>query len=381
MSRTHSCYNSATRWCNAASFESECELSFFSLPYVILKGMKARIATDDEIANWNDYIIHNPDGGNILQGKEFIEQKAAAGWTPRYIFLDTRALVCLEKSIPILGKVWYCPKGPSTTSKDDLRKLVNSLHTFAKKHGVFTIKIEPELDHDTDMSNLGLIKTTPIQYNYSTVYVDLTPPLDEIMKNLNQKGRHAIRRAERDGVSVKAVPSNAENCRTMYRLFLETAEGAGFAIRPASYYQNFYETYEKEARGQLFFAYFEGKVVAGAFAMVQGTKSMYKDGASVRQRSVYGASHLLQWHVIQWAKSKGALQHDLAGVPPIAEVKNPDHPFYGLARFKTSFNKEITEYVGAYEVPVSPLKTKLWHRYLEKIVRKLYFMRHHESYY
>lgn len=343
--------------------------------------MDARFATPDEITHWNDHIIANPDGGNILQGKEFIDQKAKAGWTPRYLFVGDRAIALIEKSVPLLGKVWYCPKGPSTTSLEDLASITQTLAAFARSHGVFTVKIEPELDHTTSLDNLDLIPTAPIQYNYSTVYVDLSPSLDDILAGLNQKGRHAIRRAERDGVTVQAVPVTDENCQAMYDLFLETAHGAGFAIRPPEYYRSFYRAYEAKGRGQLFFAYFEGRIVAGAFAMVQGAKSMYKDGASIRERTAYGASHLLQWHVIQWAKEHGSRSHDLAGVPPIKDIKDPNHPFSGLARFKTSFNKEVTQYVGAFEVPVVGWKARLWHRYFEKVVRKLHFMRFKESYY
>lgn len=343
--------------------------------------MQIRFATDSEIDQWNTLIDQNPSGGNILQGREFVEQKAAAGWKVRYIVSDHCALSVIEKSIPFFGKVWYSPKGPGVANKSELAALLPELASFARKQGVFTVKIEPELDHSVDVSDLGLIPTNPIQYNYSTVYVDLSPSLDEILANLHQKGRHAIRRAERDGVTVKAVPANEENCQIMYELFLQTAHGAGFAIRPPEYYKSFYRAYEAKNRGQLFFAYFEDKVVAGAYAMVQGQKSMYKDGASVRERTAYGASHLLQWHVIQWAKEHGSLMHDLAGVPPIKDIKDPNHPFSGLARFKTSFNKEVTQYVGAFELPVVRWKSKLWHTYLEKLVRKLYFKRHHESYY
>ncbi len=343
--------------------------------------MTARFATPDEISHWNDLVTANPDGGNILQGREFVEQKVSAGWTPRYLMIGDRAVACIEKHVLPMGKVWYCPKGPSVTSVRDLEQLLSELRPFAASHGVFTVKIEPELDHTTDMTGLGLIPTQPVQYNYSTVYVDLSPPLDDIMKNLHQKGRHAIRRAERDGVTVEAVPATDENCTVMYNLFRETAGGAGFAIRPPEYYRSFYRAYQQDGRGQLFFALYEGKVVAGAFAMIQGTQSMYKDGASVRERTAYGASHLLQWHVIRWAKQKGSIRHDLAGVPPISDIKNPDHPFAGLARFKTSFNKQVTQYVGAFEVPISRWKTQLWRRLIEKVVRRLYFKRHHQSYY
>lgn len=343
--------------------------------------MKLRFATEEEIANWNSIIVENPGGGNILQGKEFAEQKEQASWIPRYIVSDICALVVLEKTIPLLGKIWYSPKGPAVSSSHDLKKIVAELTSFARSNGVFSIKIEPELDHTADLSELDLIKTKPIQYNYATVLIDLKPSIEDILAGLNQKGRHAIRRAERDGVTAKAVDATEEHYAIMYSLFLETASGAGFTIRPPEYYREFYTRYSADGNGQLFFAYFEGRVVAGAFAMVQGGKSMYKDGASVRERTAYGASHLLQWEIIKWAKEKGSKEHDLAGVPPIAEIKNSDHPFYGLGRFKTSFNKTVTEYVGAYDVPVRPLKAKLWHRFLEKVVRRLHFKKHHESYY
>lgn len=338
-----------------------------------------RFATPDEIQHWRDHIIANPDGGNVLQGPEFVELKRDSGWAPRYILVGTRAVTVIEKTIPLMGKVWYCPKGPSALSVNDLRKVLKELTPFAKRHGVFSIKIEPELSIDADVSTLGLIKTLPIQHNHSTVYIDLAPSLENIMTDLPQKGRHAIRRAERDGVTVKHVPITEENCRIMYDLFSGTAEANGFPIRPRDYYRKFYEAYG--ANGRLFFAYFKGEVVAGAYAMVYGKKSMYKDGASIRERKAYGASHLLQWHVIQWAKKRGSLEHDLAGVPPISQINNPDHHFYGLGRFKTSFNKTVTQYVGAYEVPVRPLRAKLWHRFVEKLIRRLYYRRYRQSYY
>lgn len=341
--------------------------------------MSIRYATDTEIANWDSLVQDNPGGGAILQGRAFIRLKQKAGWKARFVIADTHAVAFIEKSIPLLGKIWYCPKGPNVTSVADLRSLLSALTPFAKSEGVFSIKIEPELDHTADLSRLSLRKTSPVQYNYATVLVDLSPPLNDILKAFPQKGRHAIRRAERDGVSVKAVPITDKNCRVMYNLFKETADDANFVIRSPQYYKDFYSAYG--SNGQLFFAYYEGQVVAGAFATVQGKKSMYKDGASVRERKAYGTSHLLQWHVLQWAKEKGAKEHDLAGVPPIAEIHNPNHPFYGLGRFKTSFNKTVTEYCGAYEVPVQPLRSLLWQKYIEKLVRKLYFIRHHESYY
>ena len=66
---------------------------------------------------------------------------------------------------------------------------------------------------------------------------------------------------------------------------------------------------------------------------------------------------------------------------PAADIADPNHSFYGLGRFKTSFNKTVTDYVGALEVPIVGWKSRLWMKFAEKVVRRLWFKRHHESYY
>ncbi len=344
--------------------------------------MTIRFATSDEISTWNDRVFNNPDGGNVFQGYEFAVQKKSGGWTPRFIIANKVAMTVLEKTAPLLGRLWYIPKGPGITSVKELEKILPSLQKFATRQGVFAVKIEPELPKQVsrDLPHLGLVKVRPIQPNYSTVLIDLTPSIDDIMARLNQKGRHAIRRAERDGVTVQQVPASNEHCWQMYQLLADTARGS-FRIRDYSYYKSFWQRYADAGQGQFFFAYDGERLVASAFAIVYGHKSTYKDGASVRERTVYGASHLLQWHVLKWAKSKGSHVHDLCGAPPSDQIKNPDHPHYGIGRFKTSFNKEVTDYVGAYDLVVQPLQYTLWTKFGEKIIVKIHHILHHENYF
>lgn len=346
--------------------------------------MTIRFATTDEIDQWNQLILSNPDQGNVFQGAEFAEQKKMGGWTPRYVTADTVAMTVLEKSVPMLGKLWYLPKGPGIISVHELDDLLADLTTFAKQNGAFAVKIEPELpDSDetrADFMKLRLSKVTPVQPNFSTVKLDISADLDAVMASLNQKGRHAIKRAERDGATARLVESSDENCELMYTLLADTAKGS-FRIRKYDYYKTFWQRYSAVGRGQLFFAYVDGKVVAGAYAVVFGNKSTYKDGASIRERTVYGASHLLQWRVIEWAKANGSVMHDFCGSPPANEIKNPEHPHYGIGRFKTSFNKDVTDYIGAWDAVIDPLKYKIWSKIGERLVVRLHNKRHHENWY
>lgn len=346
--------------------------------------MSFRFATSVDLERWNDRILANPDHGNVFQGYEFSQQKTLGGWKPLYATNDTLSVTILQKHFFGLGYIWYIPKGPGIAHIRQLDEILADLKEFACKNGAFMIKIEPELlkfpETEADLLKLGLLKVHPIQPNASTVLLDLRPDMDAILAGLNQKGRHAIKRAERDGVIVREVPSSDENCKLMFDLLMETAAGS-FRIRSFDYYKTFWQRYSDAHQGQLFFAYVGDRLVAGAYAIVFGTKSTYKDGASVRERTVYGASHLLQWHVIQWAKENGSIVHDLCGAPPSDQIKNPDHPHYGIGRFKTSFNKEVTDYVGAYDAPVQSPQYQLWSRFGEKIALRLYSYQHNESYY
>lgn len=344
--------------------------------------MTIRYATPAEITNWNNHILTNPDAGNIFQSAEFAQQKQLGGWMPRHIVADNLALTVLEKSIIGLGRLWYLPKGPGVISTDELQLLLPELQRFARQAGVFVVKIEPELVADDatvyELKSMNLIDVSPIQPNHSTVNVNLNEPIDDIMSHLNQKGRHAINRARRDGATAVAVDSTDENCQIMYRLLADTAAGS-FRIRSYDYYRTFWQRYADANMGQLFFAYVDGQIVAGAFALIMGTKSTYKDGASIRERTAYGASHLLQWTVIEWAKSRGALTHDLCGTPPSDQIKDVNHPYYGLGRFKTSFNKHVTDYVGAYDLVVKPLPYRIWTKIGKRITLRLHSQRHHEN--
>lgn len=348
--------------------------------------MNIRFATSDEIAAWDTLLVANPDGGNVFQSTALAETKRLGGWKSRYLMCDTLAVTVLEKHVPFLGAYWYLPKGPGLTHVDGVLGLVRGLKEFASSQGVFAIKIEPEiLESDEvkrELETAGLLPTHAIQPNVSTVIIDLSPSLEEIMASFNQKGRHAIHRAERDGATAEAVPLTEENMRIMYDLLRDTAAGRfESSLRSYDYYKEFWTRFSADDHGSLFFARVEGKVVAAAFCMYLGKKGLYKDGASIREKTVYGASHLLQWEVIRWMKGRGVESYDLCGAPHSSRINDETGPFYGIGRFKTSFNKHVTDYVGCYDVVVNPRAYRLWQRIGQRIVISLNYRLKHDQWF
>lgn len=346
--------------------------------------MSIRQATETEITNWNSLLTANPDGGNLFQMSQSAAVKQSAGWKPRYIMAGDVAVLALERQIPLLGKFWYLPKGPSVNSVEQLAALLPDLRAFAKTQKVFTVKIETEIiktaEATSQLLTSGLQPSFPVQPNSSTVLVDLSPALDDVLMAFNQKGRHALRRAERDGVTVEAVETNQQNIDTMYDLMAETAKGQ-WSLRPKPYMIKYWQSFTSTSNGQLFFASYQGQVVAASFAIAIGKNGTYKDGASIRKRTAYGASHLLQWHMMQWMKSKGVTRYDLCGVPPSDKLDDTNHYLHGVGKFKTSFNKQVIDFIGAYELPISPLRFKLWKSIVERLVLRLHRARTHQEWY
>ncbi len=345
--------------------------------------MSIRPATTDELAHWDELIVASPDGGNIFSSREYAEQKVEqGGYTARYFIINHQPVTVLEKNAPPFGKYWYLPKGPNVTTPKQLFDILKVIEPYAKKKGVFVVRVESELDrrHQPTLSRRGLRPARAIIPNPSTITLDISADEETLIASLPQKGRHAIRRAERDGVEAVAVKATVANCKIMYELLSTTAEGQ-FGIRPYRYYQAFWQRFEKAGYGQLFFAKVNGNIVAGAYAMVLGTKSTYKDGASVRERPAYGASHLLQWRLIQWAKSRGAVLHDFCGSPPSDEINNTEHPHYGIGRFKQSFSKDVHDYIGCDDLVVSLPAYKLWTILGERIYHKVHYTRTKDYYY
>jgi lipid II:glycine glycyltransferase (peptidoglycan interpeptide bridge formation enzyme) len=300
--------------------------------------------------------------------------------------LDSRAITVLEKHVPLLGRYWYLPKGPGVIDDSDLDATIAALKPFAAQQGVFCIKIEPELletpELQESLAAQGFVKTGHVQPNSSTVLVDLTPSLEEIMAGLNQKGRHAIRRAERDGVVAKAVDLTDETMRQMFDLLNETAVGRfETSVRSFDYYKQFWTSLVENDHGQLFFAYVDDRLVASAFCMLLGTKGLYKDGASVRERTVYGASHLLQWRVIEWMKDHGATVYDFCGAPHSSVITDESQHFYGMGRFKTSFNKHVTDYIGCYDIPVNERSYRFWQKIGQRLTISLSYRIKHRQWF
>ena len=351
-----------------------------------------RFATDAERGNWDAHVISNPRGGNALQSASFADVKSHHGWAPLQLVIETGEYtsysLVLEKSFPVLGKLWYLIKGPEVREAGDIPAVLDALRRFVTDAGlgVFAVKIEPELEASPETAELfraaGLIKTFDLQPNDHTALLDTTPESNQLLRNLHSRGRNAVRRALREGVEVRRMEPTTENFRTMYRLMSHIEDRSAARLRSFEYYQRFWNNFCSAGQGRLYFVYEEGEPSVGAFVINYGTKGTYKDGGSRPGRSQYGDSHLIQWTAINDLKDEhGIVEYDFCGTPPTDRLKDPTHPHHGLGLFKTSFTKTVTDFTGCWDLVLSPWKYRLWTLAGERIARQIYWRRHTQPFY
>jgi lipid II:glycine glycyltransferase (peptidoglycan interpeptide bridge formation enzyme) len=341
-----------------------------------------RPASPQELGRWDELVIRNPDGGQILQTRAWGEFKRKHRWAPHYLLSDGNppvAVLVLRHAVPGLGALGYVPKGPGVSEVTQLPELLDGLRRSAASS--FAIKVEPEIEQSADavaaLSALGLKKSRhDVQISRATIIVDLRPEEDALLASFKPKCRYNIRLAERRGVTVSPVALDDESIDTMYALMASTRDRAGFTLRSKEYFSQYWHLHAAAGEGQLFFAALDGQVLAGVFATYLGRKAWYKDGGSTKEHSAVMAPHLLQWEVMRWLRARGVEAYDLVAVPPAAEL-TAEHPLFGLYRFKSGFSDRITEYVGTWDLPIHRRRYAAWNAIAERAAHQwAYRVRH-----
>ena len=334
-----------------------------------------RFARPDELATWEERLEALPGGGEVWQSRMYGHVKRYQRYRDRYVVGDSfPPTLVLEKRVPLLGRLWYVPAGPVAESPQGTLDASQRLAEFARTQGAFLLKVEPRLVKSESTMQLfravGFVPVVRVLPNESTILLDISGEESDVMLRFSGSTRTKIRKADKIGFDVRRVETTDENCRIMYDLLGETGEGK-FQLRPYEYYRDFWRTFQESGRGQLVLGFDEGAPVAGMFGVVLGKTSGYKDGASTKSRRLpNGAMYRMQWELILWGRERGAEIHDLVGSPPSDQLDDTDHPLYGVGQYKLRLSKNVTDYVGALDLPLRPLRARVWTTLGDRLARR-----------
>jgi len=183
------------------------------------------------------------------------------------------------------------------------------------------------------------------------VVIDLVRTEETIFTAMKPKTRYNIRLAQRKGVSV--FKASIEMLPLFYKLYLQTAKRNGFLPSSYRHFSVLFSTHahNPESSEILFLLAVRGQaILAGAIIAISGQQAIYLHGASSNEGRNLMGSYAMHWEAIKLVRGKGCLTYDMGSVSPVAD---PNHPFYGMYRFKTGFGGKIAHRNGTWDYPLN----------------------------
>lgn len=340
---------------------------------------ETRSATASE---WNGWLVNSAGGGHILQSHEWGEFKRAFGWKPVRLALERDGEIVglgqflVYNTLPVPGTLMYCVKGPWLPWDDEeaVRTFFKGAHTVARREGVHTIKIEPEvLEVQSGVKSLlrgmGFRRANyDVQFK-TTMTMDLSPPDEVLLARMKPKTRYNIRLGMRKDLLI-TEDNSPEALRRFYELYASTAERDLFFPRPWEYVEAAWRQMHASGRAHLFLGKRDCDLLGGMLIYTLGRKYWYMFGASANHGRNLMPNYSLQWHVMRWARSQGLTYYDMVAIPNPDNLNEQD-PMWGLYRFKSGFGGEVKEFLGCLDLPVNRFRAQAWYK-LEPVYYKVY---------
>lgn len=281
----------------------------------------------------------------FLQSEDWLHFQEAAGKEVVPFSGEDFSANGIVHSLPLVGKYLYIPRGPQTTNKEVIEKLIET----AKERGAKWIRVEPEkevLEEIKKNTSYTVVKAPHDMQPREIFKIDITPGEGVLLQAMKPKTRYNIRLAEKRGV--KIFTTREEKYRQAFLdLITATSGRKGIIPHPRGYYETFFSVFPKEVC-RLFVAEYEGQVLAANLVIFYGDTVTYLHGGSGDLHRDTMAPFLLQWETIKQAKNEGYHFYDFGGV----KTESPDSSWSGITRFKAGFSPktESTLYLGTYDI-------------------------------
>lgn len=254
--------------------------------------------------------------------------------------------------------VGYLPKSLMPT-KDMLIKLKE----IVDKRNCIFIQIEPNVEvgqkSESEIRNLGLIKSARPLFTKYTFVLDLTKTEEELLKNMHSKTRYNIKLAQKKGVRI--MEDNSDKAFNEYlKLTKETTSRQKFYAHDQRYHELMWKTL-RQAQGKplnpdnlsahLLKATYKGETLVTWILFVLGDTLYYPYGASSSKHREVMASNLLMWEAIKFGKSLGLKKFDMWG----ALGSNPEtnDSWYGFHKFKEGYGGRHVEFLGSFDFVIN----------------------------
>lgn len=303
-------------------------------------------SSPDQWADW----VAQCKRSNILQAWGYGDAKCTAeGWrVNRAVFYsgdEPVALVqVLEKRMAKLLKVHRINRGPlllRPLSAAEERALWTQLGELGSLWRGKVLAVAPELPLSGRalilLDKLGFRQFSPIATE--SVWVDLSPELEDLRKSITGKWRNMLVSAEKAGLALE-IGGGDELFDWMIAKYEGLMEAKNFRGVGVGLLRALHKKAGPTEKLIVLRALHEGEAVAGICVARHGCAATYLLGWNGDAGRSLKANQFLLWQAIRHLKEAGAHWFDLGG---ISEENSP-----GITAFKLGLNGERYELVGEY---------------------------------
>ena len=312
-----------------------------------------------------DRFVEASDPGSYLQMSAWAAVKAVNGWVVHRVVTDSGganadgrigAQILVRRPSPMPWGFAYAPRGPVGAAWDatTVGVFTSSVRAdlAASAEHVSHVRIDPEIEAEgpldpdgalrRDLHTTGWRPAPPIQPN-ATRIIDLRADEDALWGDLRKKWRQYVNKARTGGITV--VDADGHRLAEFYRIYRETADRAGFLIRTEATYRSVWNAFAPSGNARLLFAQSpDGEPQAALFLVRCGPRVVEPYGGMTAAGAESRANYLLKWEAIRSSREAGATSYDLWGLAT-----------GGIAHFKTGFGGREVQYIGAWDLVLSPI--------------------------
>jgi CelD/BcsL family acetyltransferase involved in cellulose biosynthesis len=244
----------------------------------------------------------------------------------------TMVLPVLEVSTPLRRQKWVslpftdsCP--PLAVAPAARHGFTEELDELRRRSGIVQVDVRAELR--------GVHAYHSCDHVVHVMRLPSDP--DEVLGNVQHATiRRNVRKAQREGVTVRWAEDGAELHAVFYGLHVDTRRRLGVPVQPRRFFRLFWERIVQRELGFVVLAQAGGRPVAGAVFLAWNDAIVYKYGASDPAAWPLRPNDLLFATVLQWAAANGFRTFDFG---------RSDLHATGLRRFKGGW--------GAIETPLT----------------------------
>ena len=308
-------------------------------------------ALRDDPQAWDAFVEAAPTGA-YTQLSAWAEAKRPNGWRAERVVAGGSdgpiGMQLLVRDLrPLPWRIGYAPRGPvGSLDREGVAALTAELRRVAKANRLVHVLVDPEVEAgDGLISHLaaaGWKESEGVQ-TPRTRLVDLTRPEEELWSDLRSKWRQYVNKARRAGVTVE--DAGADGLDDFYRIYVETAERAGFIHRARSAYDDVFRAFDRAQRARLLTARLpDGTPAATLMLLTCGRRVIEPYGGMTEAGADSRANYLLKWEAIRSSREQGFAVYDMWGL---------SHP--GIEQFKAGFGGREVQYAGGRALVVDRL--------------------------